>query len=140
MDDQDNPQPVPGQPDDQPVPGQPPPQPPPQAPPVWQPPPQYPPNLSPQYPQQPQPPQQKTGTNGMAVASLVLGILWIYGIGAVLALVFGYISRGQIERSGGTQAGRGLAIAGIVLGWIGVVGFVLFVILVATVDDPSNSF
>ena len=29
-------------------------------------------------------------TNGMAIASMVLGILWIYWIGSVLALVFGY--------------------------------------------------
>lgn len=60
------------------------------------------------------------GTNGMAIAALVLGILWIYWIGSVLALVFGYLARQQIDRSGGQQAGRGLAVAGIVLGWIGV--------------------
>src|SRR5581483_6890252 len=59
-------------------------------------------------------------TNGFAIASLVLGILWLYWIGSVLALVFGYVAKGQIDRSGGYQGGRGLAIAGIVLGWIGV--------------------
>lgn len=59
-------------------------------------------------------------TNGFAVKSLVLGIIWIFWIGSVLALVFGYIAKRQIDRSGGAQGGRGLAIAGIVLGWIGV--------------------
>ena len=64
-------------------------------------------------------------TNGMAVASLVLGIVWIYGIGSILALVFGYVGRNQIDQSGGVEAGRGLATAGIVLGWIGV-GLLLY--------------
>lgn len=63
---------------------------------------------------------RSTRTNGFAIASLVLGIVWIYWIGSILALIFGYIAKGQIDRSGGDQTGRGLAIAGIVLGWIGV--------------------
>ncbi|MDT7635020.1 MAG: hypothetical protein QOI50_6950 [Pseudonocardiales bacterium] len=57
-------------------------------------------------------------TNGMAVASLALGILWIYWIGSVLALIFGYQARKQIAERG--ESGAGLATAGIVLGWIGV--------------------
>ena len=69
------------------------------------------------------------GTNGFAIASLVLGILWLYWIGSVLALVFGYVAKGQIDRAGGQQAGRGLAIAGIVLGWIGVGVLILLILL-----------
>lgn len=58
------------------------------------------------------------GTNGLAIASLVLGILWIYWVGSILALVFGYVARNQIKASG--QTGAGMAVAGIVLGWVGV--------------------
>jgi hypothetical protein len=65
-------------------------------------------------------PPQPTSTNGMAIASLVLGILWLYWIGSILALIFGYIAKRQIDESQGRQTGRGMAIAGIVLGWIGV--------------------
>jgi hypothetical protein len=54
----------------------------------------------------------------MAIASLVLGILWLDWIGSVLALIFGYIALGQIKQL--QQGGRGLAIAGITLGWIGI--------------------
>jgi len=61
-----------------------------------------------------------TSTNGLAIASMVLGILWIYWVGSILALVFGYVAKGQIDRAAGHQTGRGMAIAGIVLGWIGV--------------------
>lgn len=68
-------------------------------------------------------------TNGFAIASMVLGIIWIYWIGSILALVFGYIARGQIRRSQGTQSGEGMAIAGIVLGWIGVGILLLLIVL-----------
>jgi hypothetical protein len=76
-------------------------------------------------------PQQQTKTNGLAIASLVLGIVWVYGIGAVLALVFGYSAKRQIDRSNGQQSGRGMAVAGIVLGWIGVAGILLIIIAAA---------
>ncbi|MGH3566184.1 MAG: DUF4190 domain-containing protein [Pseudonocardia sp.] len=66
----------------------------------------------------------------MAVASLVLGIIWIYWIGSILALIFGYQARKQIAERG--DAGGGLATAGIVLGWVGVgvlaIGVILMVI------------
>ena len=64
----------------------------------------------------PYPPPQRT--NGMAIASMVLGILWLYWIGSILALVFGYVAKKQIRERG--EAGGGMATAGIVLGWIGV--------------------
>ena len=76
---------------------------------------------------------QTPQTNGMAVASLVLGILWLYWIGSLLALVFGYAAKASIDRSGGREGGRGLAVAGIVLGWIGVGTFVLIMVLFAGV-------
>jgi hypothetical protein len=111
----------------------------PAEPPAAAPQPQYPPYQTPpgvpQYaPGYPPPgyvlaPVQQTRTNGFAIASLVLGILWIYWIGSVLALVFGYIAKSQIDRSSGIQSGRGMAIAGIVLGWIGVGIFLLLIIV-----------
>jgi hypothetical protein len=54
----------------------------------------------------------------MAIASMVLGILWLYWIGSILALVFGYTAKRQIQERG--EAGGGMATAGIVLGWVGV--------------------
>ena len=69
-------------------------------------------------------------TNGFAIASLVLGILWIYWVGSVLALVFGYQAKRQIAERG--EAGGGLATAGIILGWIGVGFFALFLAFMVT--------
>ena len=64
--------------------------------------------------------------NGMAIASLVLGIVWIYWIGSVLALVFGLIAKKQIRETG--EGGSGMATAGIGLGAIGMVTLSLFLI------------
>jgi hypothetical protein len=87
-------------------------------------------------------------TNGLAIASLVLGILWLYWIGSILALVFGYVAKGQIDRSAGRQTGRGMAIAGIVLGWIGVAMAVIAIVFAIALangssdinSDPSDGF
>ena len=98
--------------------------------------PPYPPGPYPQgpYPQGPYPPPGPypyppyRPTNGMAIASLVLGILWIYWVGSVLALIFGYVARQQIRERG--EGGDGMAVAGIVLGWIGVAVAALLVVFV----------
>jgi hypothetical protein len=68
-------------------------------------------------------------TNGLAVASLVLGILWIFWIGSVLAIVIGSIARRQIDASQGRETGRELATAGVVLGWVGVAILLVLVII-----------
>ena len=73
----------------------------------------------------------QTKTNGFAIAALVLGIVWVYWIGSILALVFGYIAKSQLEQAGGRETGMGMAVAGIVLGWIGVGILLLFVLLFA---------
>jgi hypothetical protein len=66
-------------------------------------------------------------TNPLAIVSLVLGIIWIFWLGSIAALIFGYVSLSQIRSR--NQSGRGLAIAGIVLGWIGVATLLLSIIL-----------
>ena len=72
-----------------------------------------------------------SNTNGLAVASLVCGIIGCFWITAIVAIVLGFIARNQIRESGGTQQGDGMALAGIILGfvWVGLgiiqFGFVL---------------
>ena len=82
--------------------------------------------------QQVQPPQSHqlqyappADTNGFAVASLVCGILgvvfpFIPFIRSLLAIVFAGRGKRQIDGSGGLQTGRGLAVAGQILGWVGI--------------------
>jgi hypothetical protein len=74
-------------------------------------------------------------TNALAVISLVFGVLgWtlLPLIGIIVAIVTGHLALGQIRRSNGTETGEGLAIAGLVLGYLGLavaVMAVLFIIL-----------
>jgi hypothetical protein len=63
-------------------------------------------------------PTSQPTTNGLAVASLILSIVWLFGIGSILGIIFGFVSRGQIERSRGAQRGDGMAMAGIIVGFI----------------------
>jgi uncharacterized membrane protein len=77
----------------------------------------------------------------MAIASLVLGVLWLYWVGSILALIFGYVAKKEIRESNDQIEGKGLATAGIVLGWVGIATMVLmigFIILVAIFDKQPN--
>lgn len=86
-------------------------------------------------------PVNNAPTNGFSIASLVCGcFFFIYGIPAILALIFGYIARRQIKERG--EKGDGMAIAGIVLGWVGVayivVIIIVFVVAASTVCTGYN--
>ncbi|MFJ8745028.1 DUF4190 domain-containing protein [Embleya sp. NPDC127516] len=76
------------------------------------------------------------GTNGLAIASMILGIVWIYWIGSLLAVIFGHIALAQTERTG--QQGRGMAIAGVVLGWIGMALLALVIVIVVLDSDGHD--
>jgi hypothetical protein len=56
----------------------------------------------------------------MAVASLVAALLWMGWFGSVAAIVLGHVALRQINESGGRQSGRGLAVAGLVIGYFAV--------------------
>ena len=64
-------------------------------------------------------------TNGLAIASLVLSILGFFGIGSLLGIIFGYKARREIRESRGYQSGDGLALAGIIIGFVTLVLFTL---------------
>ena len=76
---------------------------------------------------------------GFAIASMVLGIVWIYGLGAVLAFIFGYMAKRDIARTG--KRGDGMATAGIVLGWVGIAGaiiaFTIFGVFITRFHFPT---
>ena len=76
-------------------------------------------------------------TNGLAIASLVLGIVWVYWIGSILAVIFGHRAKKQIDATGGAQGGRGLAVAGLVLGWIGIGTLTAFISVVIVAAATS---
>jgi type II secretory pathway pseudopilin PulG len=69
-------------------------------------------------------------TSGKAIASLILGIFFILLPASVLAVVFGHLSYSEINRSAGRLKGRGMAIAGLFLGYSGV-ALIPFLIIAA---------
>lgn len=80
-------------------------------------------------------------TSGFAISSMILGILGIVigwftlAIPSILAVIFGHIARGKIRQSGGTITGDGMAIAGLVMGYL---VFPIFIIsILAAVAIPS---
>ena len=71
-----------------------------------------------------------TQTSGLAIASLVTGLFfWCWVIPGIVSIVLGHLALESIENSGGAKRGRGMAIAGIVLGWVGI-GIVGLLVLV----------
>ena len=67
---------------------------------------------------------------------MFLGIIWLFGIGSIVAIVLGYAGMKQIDASGGQQSGRAIAIAGIV---IGIVGLASMGILVGFLVSSSHN-
>jgi hypothetical protein len=89
--------------------------------------------VQPPYPLPPQGPPPPQRTNGFATASLVLGILGVW----LLSVIFGAVALGQIKRTG--QAGRGMAIAGVVLSGIWALVTVVAIIAVAVNSAARDS-
>jgi hypothetical protein len=80
-----------------------------------------------------------TKTNGLAIASMVCSFFFlIYGIPAILAIIFGFISRNQIKRSQGAQTGGGMALAGIIIGFVGILFWIVVIIVAVAVVNHCN--
>ena len=77
---------------------------------------QYPPPVQPQYPN----PAMVQRTSAAAVASLIFGILGCLIITGIIAIITGFIGLGATKNP--NVKGRGMAIAGIILGLIGTLG------------------
>jgi len=84
-------------------------------------------------------------TNTMAITALVLGLAQFIGwiifllpglLAAILAIVLGFVSMNQMRRSG--EAGRGMAITGVILGFLGIlIVAILVAVGVASVNSQS---
>jgi hypothetical protein len=100
-----------------------------------------------QYPQQQYPPPQppyviaaRPPYDGLAITSFILGVLWFGWLGSILAVILGHIALRNIRRT--NASGRGLAIAGLILGYIGLSTlalFILFGVLGAVTGSSSGS-
>lgn len=77
-------------------------------------------------------------TNGLAIASLILSLLWLFGLGSLLAIVFALVALRQIKASNEAVGGKGLAFAGLIVGICGLIGAVGFFLIVHNVSRISS--
>jgi hypothetical protein len=78
------------------------------------------------------------GTSGYAIASLIcslLGYIGVFGFGPLLGIIFGHLALREIDRSNGALQGRGIAQAGLILGYIALgialLMIIIFIIIIA---------
>ncbi|OKH97309.1 hypothetical protein A6A06_32560 [Streptomyces sp. CB02923] len=72
-------------------------------------------------------------TNGSATGALICGVLTpvTWGLTSIPAVILGHKARAEIRRTG--ERGDGQAVAGMILGWLGISGWVLFFIFLLLV-------
>lgn len=60
-------------------------------------------------------------TSGLAIGSLVCGILGFFtlGLAGIIAVILGHMSLSRIKSSAGALGGKGMAIAGLIMGYFG---------------------
>lgn len=70
-------------------------------------------------------------TNGKAIVSLVCGLFLFFPPAWIAAIIFGHLSLSEIKKSGGRLQGQGLALAGLILGYLGVASIPIILIIAA---------
>lgn len=80
--------------------------------------------------------------NGLATAALICGILGLCtGLASIGAIILGHIALVQIKKSDGQLTGRGLAIAGLVMGYVWValeIAVAIFYVTHAGTSTPTS--
>jgi type II secretory pathway pseudopilin PulG len=79
---------------------------------------------------------QQEETSGKAVASLVCGFLFFFFPAALAAIILGHISLSDIRKSAGRLKGHGIAVGGLVLGYLGIV-MIPLILIVAAIAIPN---
>ncbi len=77
-----------------------------------------------------------TETSGKAIGSLICGLLFFIFPVALLAIVLGHLSLGDIRKAAGRITGRGMAIAGLALGYTGV-AIIPVTLIIAAIAIPN---
>jgi type IV pilus assembly protein PilA len=84
----------------------------------------------------PFPPVGAPQTSGKAIASLICGLFaWLFPA-SLAAVILGHMSRSEIRKSAGRIQGDGMAIAGLILGYLGI-AFIPFILIIAAIAIPN---
>jgi type IV pilus assembly protein PilA len=74
-------------------------------------------------------------TSPKAIASLVLGIFALFPPAAILAVLFGHLARSDVRRSQGRLKGSGMALAGLIFGYLG--SSTIPILIIAAIAIPN---
>lgn len=89
------------------------------------------------YPAFPPPPVAQSRTNSTAIASLVLALCVPFsGLTAIPAVICGHKARREIRRTG--EQGDGMAVAGLVIGYLAIAFGALFVIALMAIASRQG--
>lgn len=82
------------------------------------------------------PPTTPLETSGKAIVSLICGFLFFLLPFSIVAIIFGHLSLSDIRKSAGRLTGEGMAIAGLVLGYVGIAGIPI-ILIIAAISIPN---
>jgi len=84
-------------------------------------------------------------SSNKAIASLVCGVLFLCAPASIAAIILGHLALVDIKRSANRMTGHGLAIAGLVMGYLGIALTTIYVVFMAFLfrttfskDVPAN--
>jgi len=110
---------------------------------------QYPAPYNPQYPQ---PYGTQPKTNGLCIASLVSSLAplvlnwipvvqWFGLLASIAAIILGAMGLKKVKESNGAETGKGLAVAGIIIGSVDVFLFIVVVVVIGLIiGDIASAF
>jgi len=70
--------------------------------------------------------QEQQGPSGLSIAALVTGILWM----SIIPIILGAVDMGRIKNNLASPKGKGMDIAGIVLGSISTLFWIIWIIVI----------
>ncbi|MDD5658552.1 MAG: hypothetical protein PHR39_00890 [Actinomycetota bacterium] len=68
---------------------------------------------------------QKQGASGLSIAALVTGILGL----AIIPIILAAIELNKIKKGLSSPAGKGMSIAGLILGILALIGWIIYAIV-----------
>jgi type II secretory pathway pseudopilin PulG len=84
-------------------------------------------------------------SSNKAIASLVCGVLFLCAPASIAAIILGHLALVDIKRSANRMTGHGLAIAGLVMGYLGIALTIIYIVLMVFMfrttlsrDVPAN--
>lgn len=75
----------------------------------------------------------------MSLVFGILGYVFLPFVGSIVAVICGHVALGGIKKSGGRVGGSGMAIAGLVLGYLQIIGWIILIAILIVVGVSSGN-